>query len=68
MSLKKNLFNVIVCPKCKRNISKKNMFFICKFCKLAFPILENNIPDMLIEESWKLEKAKKANFKHDIRM
>lgn len=62
------LLEIMACPKCKSDIEKKNMFIICKKCKLAFPVLENRIPDMLIEDAWKLDKAEKAKFKHNLKL
>ena len=58
----------MACPKCKGDIKKDGMFVTCKKCKLAYPILENKIPDMLIEDAWKLDKAKKTKFKHKIKL
>ena len=62
--INKKLLEILACPKCKGNIEKKEMFIICKKCKLAFPILDD-VPDMLIDDAWKLEKAEKAGFKHN---
>lgn len=62
------LLEIMACPKCKSDIEKKNMFIVCKKCKLAYPILENRIPDMLIEDAWKLDKAKKVKFKHNLKL
>ncbi|MCK4497030.1 MAG: Trm112 family protein [Candidatus Aenigmarchaeota archaeon] len=62
------LLEIMACPKCKSSIEKKNMFIVCKKCKLAYPILENRIPDMLIEDAWKLDKAEKAKFKHNLKL
>ena len=59
--INKKLLEILACPKCKGNIEKKEMFIICKKCKLAFPILDD-VPDMLIDDAWKLEKAEKAGF------
>lgn len=60
----KSLLDVLACPKCKGVISLKNMFILCKKCRLAYPILEG-VPDMLVEEAWPLKKAEKAGFKHE---
>jgi len=65
--LDKKLLEILACPKCKGNIEKKEMFIICKKCKLAFPILDD-IPDMLIDDAWKLEKAEKSGFKHNLKL
>lgn len=60
--------SIMVCPKCKKEIKKRGMFIICKSCKLAYPIIDKNIPEMLIEEAWKLDKAKKSKFIHSIKI
>ncbi|MCD6226519.1 MAG: Trm112 family protein [Candidatus Aenigmarchaeota archaeon] len=65
--INKKLLEILACPKCKGNIEKKEMFIICKKCKLAFPILDD-VPDMLIDDAWKLEKAEKAGFKHNLKL
>ena len=62
------LLDIMACPKCKGDIKKDGMFVTCKKCKLAYPILENKIPDMLIEDAWKLDKAKKTKFKHKMKL
>lgn len=62
------LLEIMACPKCKGDIEKEGMFITCKKCKLAYPILENRIPDMLIEDAWKLDKAKKSKFKHKLKL
>ena len=59
----KALLDVLACPKCKGDISVKNMFIVCRKCKLAYPVLEG-VPNMLIEEAWPLKKAESAGFKH----
>jgi len=64
MTLKKELLDVLACPKCKGDIKVQGMFITCGKCKLAYPILDGDVPDMLIDDAWKLEKAKKAGFKH----
>lgn len=52
MSLSKNLLEILVCPKCKREVylSKDENYLICTHCKLKYPIRED-IPVMLIEEA-----------------
>lgn len=64
----KGLLNIIACPKCKGKVEYKNMFLVCGKCKLAYPVLDKDIPDMLIEDACKLDKAKKAGFKHRERL
>jgi uncharacterized protein YbaR (Trm112 family) len=62
------LLAIMACPKCKGDIRKESMFLTCKKCKLAYPILNDSVPDMLIEDAWKLDRAKKAKFKHIIKL
>ena len=64
MPLSKELLDVLACPKCKGSISMKGMFIICTKCRLAYPILSGDVPDMLVDDAWPLEKAKKAGFRH----
>ncbi len=66
--LPKELLEVLACPKCKGNLEEKGMFLVCYNCNLAFPILDNEIPDMLIEDAWSLEKAEKNKFVHDLKL
>jgi len=68
MPVKKELLKIMACPKCKGDIEEKGMFILCKKCKLAYPVLDGDIPDMLIDDAWKMEKAKKANFKHKLKL
>ena len=68
MPLPKDLMGVLACPKCKGDIKEKDMFIICDKCKLAYPILDEDVPDMLIEDAWDLEKARKASFKHKLKL
>jgi uncharacterized protein YbaR (Trm112 family) len=65
--LPKELLEILACPNCKEKIEEKEMFLICNKCKLAFPILED-VPDLLLEDSWPLEKAKLNNFKHNLKL
>jgi hypothetical protein len=65
--MQKDLMQILACPKCKGDVEEKNMFVICENCRLAYPILDN-VPDMLIEDAWKLEKAKRVKFKHDLKL
>ena len=66
MSLPKEMREILACPKCKDNVVEKNMFIICNKCKLAYPILDKDVPDMLIEDAWKLQKAKANKYKHEL--
>ncbi len=67
MALPKELLQILVCPKCKKEVEEKGMFLVCKNCRLAYPILED-VPDMLLEDAWSLEKAEKENFKHNLKL
>lgn len=62
------LLNVMACPKCKGTIKDRGMFLLCRKCGLAFPVLENSIPNMIIEEAWPLKKAEKKDFKHELEL
>lgn len=68
MPVDKKLMEILACPKCKGDVKEENMFITCKKCKLAYPILDKDIPDMLIEDAWPSEKAKKSKFKHTIKI
>lgn len=68
MSVPKDLMNILACPKCKGDVTEKNMFIVCNSCKLAYPVLDSDVPDMLIEDAWQLEKAKKVKFKHNLKL
>jgi uncharacterized protein YbaR (Trm112 family) len=61
------LLKILACPNCKGSVQEKGMFLICKKCKLAYPVL-NDVPDMLIEDAWNLEKARKHKFKHKLKL
>jgi uncharacterized protein YbaR (Trm112 family) len=68
MSVPKDLMEVLACPKCKGNVKEQNMFIVCSKCKLAYPVLDDDVPDMLIGDAWKLEEAKRLKFKHDLKL
>jgi uncharacterized protein YbaR (Trm112 family) len=53
--LDKKLLEVLVCTACKSELfyDKENNKLICKKCRLKFPILEGDIPDMLLEHAEK---------------
>lgn len=58
----------MACPKCKGAIKEEGMFITCAKCRLAYPVLDNDIPDMLIEDAWRLQKAEKAKFRHKLKI
>jgi uncharacterized protein YbaR (Trm112 family) len=59
---------ILACPKCKGDVKEKDMFIVCKECKLAYPVLDEDVPDMLIEDAWPLEKAERNKFKHTLKL
>jgi len=67
MTVDKKLLEIVVCPKCKGDVAEKKMFLVCEKCKLAYPVLDN-VPDMLIDEAWPLEKAEKNEFNHGLKL
>ena len=67
MPIAKDLLKILACPNCKGNLKVNKMFLVCNNCKLAYPVLED-IPNMLINDAWKLQKAKKVNFKHSLKL
>ena len=66
MAVPKDLMDMLACPKCKGSVSEKEMFVVCESCNLAYPVLEGDVPDLLIADSWQLEKAKTNKFKHGL--
>jgi uncharacterized protein YbaR (Trm112 family) len=68
MSVPKDLMEILACPKCKGDVEEKGMFILCKKCKLAYPVLDEDVPDMLIEDAWTIEKAEKNKFKHNLKL
>lgn len=68
MAVKKELLEIMACPKCKGDIIEENMFLTCSGCKLAYPVLDSDVPDMLIEDAWQFEKAKAAGFRHKLKL
>lgn len=55
MALKKEILEIIVCPKCKGGLDYRKVEnrLICRKCKLKYGIMEGDIPNMLIEEAEK---------------
>jgi len=53
MTVNKELLDIMACPKCKGDIiyKEKENKIICEKCRLKFPVLEGDIPDMLIEDA-----------------
>ncbi|MBI4173648.1 MAG: Trm112 family protein [Candidatus Aenigmarchaeota archaeon] len=63
----KELLAILACPKCKGDVNLEKQFITCKACSLAFPVLDD-VPDMLLDDAWPLDKAKKAGFAHDLHL
>jgi uncharacterized protein len=55
MAIRKELFEILACPKCKGNIylNQAGNGLICEACKLVYHI-RDDIPIMLIDEAAKL--------------
>ncbi|MBI4896035.1 MAG: Trm112 family protein [Candidatus Aenigmarchaeota archaeon] len=53
--IKQELLDILACPQCKGDVAyqQKEQKIVCKKCKLKFSIIENDIPNMLIEEAEK---------------
>jgi len=68
MPIPKELMDILACPKCKGDVKQKDMFVICEKCKLAYPVLDEDVPDMLIEDAWSIEKAENNKFKHKLKL
>ncbi len=68
MSVPKDLMTILACPKCKGDVKEQDMFIVCEKCKLAYPVLDNTVPDMLVEDACKLDEAKKNKFKHTLKL
>ena len=68
MPVPKDLMKILACPKCKGDVKEKGMFILCKKCKLAYPVLDKDVPDMLIEDAWPIKKAEKDKFKHKLKL
>jgi uncharacterized protein YbaR (Trm112 family) len=68
MAVERKLMEVLACPRCKGAVSEKGMFIACGKCSLAYPVLDGKVPDMLIEDAWKLPKAQKVGFRHGLKL
>lgn len=53
MALKKEILEILACPKCKGGLKLEKQKLICKKCRLRYKIMDNDIPDMLIEHAEK---------------
>ncbi|MCX5852454.1 MAG: Trm112 family protein [Deltaproteobacteria bacterium] len=56
MAIKKELLDILACPKCKGEIhlNEKEDGLVCDACRLVYEI-RDEIPIMLIDEAKKLE-------------
>jgi uncharacterized protein YbaR (Trm112 family) len=56
MAISKELLEILVCPKCKAEVSltEKEDGLVCRACKLVYPI-KDEIPVMLIDEAIPLD-------------
>jgi uncharacterized protein YbaR (Trm112 family) len=56
MALSKELLDILVCPKCKGDLTltEQQDGLICSACKLRYPI-KDDIPVMLIDEAIKID-------------
>lgn len=68
MPVQKDLMDILACPKCKGDVQEKGMFMLCKKCKLAYPVLDGDVPDMLIEDAWPIKKAEEKRYKHTLKL
>jgi uncharacterized protein len=55
MALKKELLDILACPKCKGDLEYKETenYLACYSCKLKYPV-KDDIPVMLIETAEKI--------------
>jgi len=51
--LKKELLDILACPKCKGDLlyDKRKDKLTCKRCRLRYGVLDGGIPNMLIDEA-----------------
>jgi uncharacterized protein len=58
MALKKELLDILACPKCKGALeyNESENYLACYACKLKYPI-KDDIPVMLIDEAEKIESS-----------
>ena len=55
MPVAKELLDVLACPKCKGELDydRKDNKLICNKCRLRFHVIDEEVPDMLIEDAEK---------------
>jgi hypothetical protein len=54
--MNKEILEIIVCPKCKSSLKEEKKFLICEKCRLAYPIIDKTIPNLLVSDAIKLDK------------
>ncbi|HMK61251.1 MAG TPA: Trm112 family protein [Dissulfurispiraceae bacterium] len=56
MALKKDLLDILACPKCKGDLNYKEAekVLVCEKCKLMY-LVQDDIPVMIIEEALPLK-------------
>jgi len=64
MAVDKVLLAVLACPRCRGDVREQGMFLTCAKCKAAYPVLGQDVPDMIAEDSLPLGKARKDKFRH----
>ncbi|MBN1766754.1 MAG: hypothetical protein JW860_15985 [Sedimentisphaerales bacterium] len=64
MMVSKKLMDILVCPRCKGPVRHENMFLLCNQCRLAYPLLDINMPNMIIDNAWSLDQARTQDFIH----
>jgi uncharacterized protein YbaR (Trm112 family) len=62
------LLEIMACPRCRGDIEERGMFIVCRKCRLAYPVLGGRVPDMLLEDAWRLDMAKKSKFRHKLKL
>ena len=57
MSIRKELLEILACPKCKKDIheDESGNWLICDYCRLQYEI-RDGIPIMLIDEAVHLDE------------
>jgi uncharacterized protein YbaR (Trm112 family) len=53
MPLKKEILDILACPKCKGDIKMDKQKLVCRKCRLRYGIIDGEIPDMLLEDAEK---------------
>ncbi len=65
--VRKDILEMLVCPKCRGSVRERGMFLVCRVCKLAYPVIDR-VPDMTAKDAWKLDRAEKSGFRHRMRL